>query len=176
MKTKIILGLFIFLGTSSVVLASDQTELNFPGKAESFKKVHPIFKTSCLPCHSAQLPLPWYGRLPGVQKEMKEEFAHAVEDLDLDAEVYVAGKSLSPETLKNIEKVVKRGKMPPKSYVALHWKARLSKSERDAILNWIQDERARTFSAPASVVQPTVAQPTSEESKKSNNPFKPFES
>lgn len=162
----IILGL---TGFCAAGIAKEELPVDLSGKAASFKNAHKVFRESCLPCHSAQIPIPWYGQMPGVKQIMKQEYREAIEELDLDAEVYVAGQAPSPETLDKIEGIIEKGKMPPLSYRLAHPKARLSKKEKQAILDWIRDERG---SLPA---QTGIAAGSGAAVKKTN-PFKPFDS
>lgn len=180
----LILGAFCSRG-----IAGEETSVDLSGKVDSFKKAHRVFQTSCMPCHSAQLTLPWYGRLPLVKQGMKKDYLKATKKLNLDSQVYVVGQPPSPDALNDIEHVLQEGTMPPRSYVLKHLSARLSKQEEWAILNWIRDERAAArapipiqpvVSQPAVVVSvsaSTDAQPEKKDSSapaRKTNPFKPF--
>ena len=183
----LILGGFCHSG-----LAKEEVLVDWSGKVASFQKAHKVIQNSCMPCHSAQLALPWYGRLPLVKQGMKKDYLKATKKLNLDSQVYVVGQPPSSEALNDIEQVLQEGKMPPRSYVLKHLSARLSKQEEWAILNWIRDERAAArvpvpaqpvLSQPAVVVSVAAPPPVVQEEKnessapaKKMNPFKPFNS
>lgn len=153
----------------------DSPRADFLGKTESFREAHAVFEKSCLPCHSGQLPLPWYGRLPGMKTVMKKEYREAVEGFNFDAEIYVAGKRPSSQALDKIEETLLDGSMPPKSYRAVHWSARVSKSEREVVLKWIEDEREKMEETkPAPEVKEAPAEEEVQAKPQPFNPFKPI--
>ncbi|HRK61063.1 MAG TPA: heme-binding domain-containing protein [Candidatus Omnitrophota bacterium] len=160
---KIFLLAAVFLGTAGLCAAQD-TSSSF-SKAKSFEKANEVFQVSCMPCHSAQTPVPWYGRLPVMSSAMKKEYRSAIKGLNLDDDVYLPGKKFDPETLDKIESVIQKGSMPPLDFRMRHWKARLSKKEKQAILDWISDERIKltALAAEAELLQRAVPEPVFQE-------------
>lgn len=146
-KAWFVLVVTAFLGCS-LAWANEPDFLS--GKKESFKEAHKVFQTSCLPCHSATLPLSWHEKLPIMNALKKKEYRKALAGINLDETIYLPEIAPSPEALNRIESSVLSGKMPPHDYVIRNWKARLSKKEKQAILNWIQDEKQPQQEPPAS--------------------------
>lgn len=156
---KAILFAAFFLGAAGACCAQDASAQYSFSKAKSFEKANEVFQVSCMVCHSAQTPVPWYGRLPVLGSAMKKEYRKAIKGLNLDDEVYLPGKKITPETLDKIESVIQKGSMPPLGFRMKHWEARLSKKEKQAILDWISDERLKlaASSAEALLTQNTVS-------------------
>lgn len=157
MKIRWLFCFALILLVPALCRAQEEQDAFFYGKTESFKKAHEVFQVSCLPCHSSRQPLAWHARLPVLSSLKKKEFREALNGINLDETVYVAGLTPSLETLDEIEAVIQKEEMPPFDYVVTHWKARLSKKEKWAILDWIRDERreylqAGAFSKPRTVV------------------------
>jgi len=140
-----------FFGMAGWCTAQDASPNSSFSKAKSFEKANEVFQVSCMQCHSAQTPVPWYGRLPVVSSAMKKEYRSALKELNLDNEVYLPGIKIAPETLDKIESVIQKGSMPPLYFRMRHWKSRLSKKDKQAILDWISDER-RAQQPPAQTI------------------------
>ncbi len=179
--TNIVNKIYIFiflLGFCTFSVAKEESSFDLSGKMASFEKAHQAIQTSCMPCHSAQLPLPWYGRMPGIKQQMKKNYLKAIEGLNLDSQIYVTGQPPSAEALGKIEEVLQKDRMPPRLYRLKHLESRLSQQEKWAILNWIRDERVgaqRLMQLPPPP-QAAPAPVSEKKAEKNNNPFKPFDS
>jgi hypothetical protein len=187
---------FFLLSGVALCSAQEESKSVFSGKMASFKEAHAVFEVSCLPCHSTAKPLAWHEKLPVMSALKKSEYRKALAGINFDETVYLAGAAPAPEVLDRIEQVILNGKMPPHDYIIRNWKARLSKKEKQAVLDWIQDERRLYQPAEAVVVENTLpptpdlkplkvlensfqpddlsdeAEPVSEV-ENSSNPFKP---
>jgi len=122
--------------------------------------------TKCAPCHSHEPSLPFYAKLPIASAMIREDVEEGTEHIDYLAELGQAdSRPASEVTLAKTEYVVRNGSMPPGKYVAMHWNHRLSASERDALLAWIDQVRAEHYAAPdlhadlkKSVVRPVATE------------------
>ncbi len=189
MTRKFLIIILMLVQFCGIGRAKEESAIELSGKAASFEKAQRVLQTSCMPCHSAQLPLPWYGRLPLIKQRMKEDYLKAMEGLNLDSQVYVVGQPPSGGALNKIEQALEKGTMPPRLYVMSHLSSRISQQEKWAILNWIRDERAKTqlsVPLPPQILPPSSppqeAEPVSKPAAipaapaKHLNPFKPFDS
>lgn len=111
-------------------------------------KVAHTLERSCASCHVADVKTPFYAKLPVASTIIESDMQAGLRDFDLGRGFVAAAMGPVPEpTLAMIEREVKEGDMPPLSFVAMHWTARLDEGERRAILDWVQDARAAQAAA-----------------------------
>ena len=122
--------------------------------------------TKCVQCHSREPGLPFYSRLPIAGSVIREDVEEGTAHIDYLLELGQVDKYPASEvTLAKTEHVLRNGSMPPGKYVAMHWNHRLSASERDALLAWIDQTRAQYYAASdlPSGVQKNVVRPVATE-------------
>jgi hypothetical protein len=103
--------------------------------------VKPVLKRVCYNCHSNTTVWPWYSNVAPaswlVGSDVKEGRSH----LNF-SEWGMYDSGTQSHKLRGIAEEVRGGDMPPWYYSLVHRDARLSESERNQILAWI-DERIR---------------------------------
>lgn len=108
-------------------------------------KMAALLEGSCADCHVSNVAPPWYAVMPVASSLIGKDKADGLAWLDLREALVGDGKEPSEADLAKIEATLQSGEMPPARYVALHWKARLSAADRDAVLAWIKDMRVKRF-------------------------------
>jgi cytochrome c peroxidase len=106
--------------------------------------------THCADCHDPSATRPFYGRWPRARDVMEKDVAQGLAAFDLDQAFASGPRDGAPEvTLARLEHVVRERQMPPGRYVALHWQSALARGDRETLLSWIHDTRARYYAPPA---------------------------
>lgn len=143
------------------------------GAPETYVAAAQALGQKCGNCHSAQGKLPFYAALPGASSLVKDDIRKGTEWFDMVATFATAPtQPVCEATLAKMEKSIQDDAMPPRRYRAMHWNGALSTGEKQAILSWIQQVRAKHYSSPASpdalktaVIQP-IPQPPQLDAKK----------
>lgn len=99
--------------------------------------VRPVFVKSCFDCHSNQTRYPWYAGLPGAKQLIQSDVAEAKEHLDMSGDFPFKGHGTPTDDLEAIRDTVRDSSMPPARYWLLHWSSRLSTTEKQAVLEWV---------------------------------------
>ena len=113
---------------------------------EGFVALQPVFQRACYDCHSANTRYPWYYKLPLVRGLIDEDIREARTHLDLTDGYPFKGHGRRADDLLAIKGALEDGKMPPLKYRLLHWNAKPSKNETDAIVAWV-DQSLRLLAA-----------------------------
>lgn len=103
------------------------------------KDVQPIFKRSCMDCHSGDTVWPWYHSIPGVRQYLDGHVEDGRHDLELGKGFPFNTDVPLPRHLRRIGFVVKDGKMPLWDYALMHKDARLSEADKAVIVKWAED-------------------------------------
>lgn len=112
------------------------------GKTPAFAKARKVLEADCLVCHSSKTVLPWYAGLPGVRQLIDHDIEEGREHMDMEKRLFAPGKTPSVHTLKEIRKEIRKDAMPPLVYKVAHWKSILSPEDKQAILDWVEEELA----------------------------------
>ena len=146
----------IALCSSAMIVTScvDSTYEQYEGNKA--KQVAAIIRDNgCLECHSANAPMPFYGKLPLIGPVVKADMVEGTRYVDFTALVEALENEapVSEADLAKLENTALSGSMPPAkfAYMPLHWGSSLNSEERGIILNWAKEERLASF------VSPTVA-------------------
>ena len=146
----------IAICSSAMIVTScvDSTYEQYEGNKA--KQVAAIIRDNgCLECHSANAPMPFYGKLPLIGPVVKADMVEGTRYVDFTALVEALENEapVSEADLAKLENTALSGSMPPAkfAYMPLHWGSSLNSEERGIILNWAKEERLASF------VSPTVA-------------------
>ncbi len=94
-----------------------------------------ILITSCYDCHSNNTDYPWYSRIQPFGWLLARHIRKGKTDLNFsEFGSYSLRRQISK--LKGIENSIMDGTMPLWSYTLLHKNARLSKEEKELIIDW----------------------------------------
>jgi hypothetical protein len=145
MKKKIILGLLAvivimqFFRIDKTNPESDPTmdmfvAENVPADVQS------IIKTSCFDCHSNQVRYPWYTNVAPVSWVVKKHINEGRDELNFNEwGTYSTKRKL--HKLEEIEEEVGEAEMPLAGYLIAHGDARLSKQQKQQLMNWAKGLR-----------------------------------
>lgn len=100
-------------------------------------KVQGILKTSCYDCHSNNTDYPWYVNIQPGGWWLSSHIKKGKEELNFN-EFGNYSPRRQQSKLKAISNSIKDGTMPISSYTLIHRNAKLSGTERELILNWIE--------------------------------------
>lgn len=116
---------------SGQVLSTDITKtVNVPDK------VLDIFKNSCYDCHSNNTRYPWYVNIQPMGWMMARHIRNGKEMLNFNEfGSYTSRRQISK--LKEIANQIKDDEMPISSYKIMHQNARLSKEQKDLLMDWM---------------------------------------
>ncbi len=96
-----------------------------------------LLKNACYDCHSNNSIYPWYANIQPVAWFMEKDIIDGKEKLNLsEFGSYSPRRRISK--LRDMEKRIKEGDMPLKSYKLMHKKARLSEEDKIVLINWIE--------------------------------------
>lgn len=109
-----------------------------------------IRENGCLECHSADAPVPFYGKLPLIGPVVQADMQEGTRYLDLTALVNALdnGAPVSQIDLAKVENTALSGSMPPAKYSHVHWGTRLDSEEKAVILSWAKNVRKNQFTTP----------------------------
>lgn len=138
----LMLALIAFGGSfSRIQVGQASPEVNDFIHAEPFhgSKVGNTMARACGNCHSNQTILPWYFHIAPVSWWIESHVRQGREALNFsDWTRYSAG--VRRNELESICPVISNGRMPPKSYTALHPEARLGAQDKKAVCIWAANE------------------------------------
>ena len=98
--------------------------------------VQDILKTSCNDCHSNNTNYPWYSNIEPMAWMMARHINNGKNELNFsDFGSYTDRRQISK--LKGIANQIKDDEMPIASYKMMHKNARLSKEQKDLIMDWM---------------------------------------
>lgn len=115
------------------------------GKSDRFVKVSQILQNKCVDCHSPGMTrMPIYSELPIAKQLMAKDIEDAGKRLILSQKLYSGEEAFTPLMLARMESVVRNGSMPPAKYLLMHWTGNLTDDEKQSVLAWIAEERAKS--------------------------------
>ncbi|CCE25722.1 cytochrome c peroxidase [Methylotuvimicrobium alcaliphilum] len=112
--------------------------------SDSFTKVSLILQNKCVDCHApGMLRKPFYAELPIAKPLMEKDMQQGSARLSLSKTLFSGEEVFTPLMLARLEHVVRNGSMPPTQYLSMHWTDSLSADEKQILLAWIAEERAK---------------------------------
>ncbi|WP_269936017.1 cytochrome-c peroxidase [Serratia liquefaciens] len=109
----------------------------------------------CDYCHTPSAELPFYASFPIAKQLMEYDIRLGYQSFNL-APVrasLIEDKAVSQSDLNKIEWVMQHKTMPPTRYVALHWAGQVNEQERETLLGWIAQQRARYYASNEAAVE-----------------------
>jgi hypothetical protein len=98
----------------------------------------PILHRACYNCHSNETMWPWYSSVAPVSWLLGSDVSEGRSHLNF-SEWGTYDSGTRSHKLRNIAEEVQSGDMPPWYYSIVHRDSRLSPSEREQILTWVQE-------------------------------------
>lgn len=100
-------------------------------------RVGSILRTSCYDCHSNETEYPWYYHVQPVSLLLDRHIARGKDELNF-SEFGTYSSRRQRSKLRSILTQVEEGKMPLRSYLLLHWEAKLTVEEKQEIIDWAE--------------------------------------
>jgi hypothetical protein len=116
-------------------------------RAQVRPEVNAILERSCNDCHSNKTAWPWYSQITPVSWYLTRHVNEGRRELNLSDWAKYDNRRAAHE-LQEICEQVKAGEMPMSSYLLLHPSAKLSETDKQALCDWTNQERARLAAQP----------------------------
>lgn len=159
----IVIGVIAYLTTVFLVDKEDQQTTKAKLMAVQFKTQQPLahqtyqllVSNGCENCHSQQAQLPFYAKMPVAKQLIKQDMDMGLAHFDIMPLLknLANNQPISEVDLAKLEVVIGNNTMPPARYTALHWRSSLSAENRQTLLDWIKQARARHYPQPVSAPQ-----------------------
>ncbi|CAI2482065.1 cytochrome-c peroxidase [Serratia liquefaciens] len=109
----------------------------------------------CDYCHTPSAELPFYASFPIAKQLMEYDIRLGYQSFNLEPvrASLIEDKAVSQSDLNKIEWVMQHKTMPPTRYVALHWAGQVNEQERETLLGWIAQQRARYYASHEAAVE-----------------------
>ena len=118
-----------------------------------------LFQRSCQNCHSDNIRLPWYSRIPPASWIVSNDIDNALRRVNFSHwDSYTANEQ--EKFLTRIGAAVRTGRMPLPRYTFLHREAVLAPQERRQIYEWSRAEKKRLQASGAETSSPSVGPPS----------------
>lgn len=103
----------------------------------------------CDYCHTPSADLPFYASFPIAKQLMEYDIRLGYQSFNLEPvrASLIEDKAVSQSDLNKIEWVMQHKTMPPTRYVALHWAGQVDEQDRETLLGWIAQQRARYYAS-----------------------------
>ena len=142
---KIALGLlivfiFIQLIPRSVNKSGQTLPTDIINNYQVPSEVQSILKKACYDCHSNNTDYPWYAHVQTFRLQLDRHIRAGKEELNFN-EYCSYSKKKQFNKLRSIRESLEEGTMPLKSYRLMHADAKLTETEKAAILKWVEDTR-----------------------------------
>ncbi|SKB33049.1 heme-binding domain-containing protein [Daejeonella lutea] len=145
MLKKILLGLLVILVLIQFIRpAKNQSNSATPDDIfnhyQAPDSIKTMIKTSCYDCHSDNTNYPWYSEIQPVAWWLDHHIEEGRNELNFsDFEAFNA--RFKSHKLDEVMDEVESENMPLKSYLISHQDAKLTVSQREAIVNWANQVR-----------------------------------
>ena len=135
----------VILALSNMIGLSGENEpIPIVSGSKSFANVSQILQSKCVDCHSPSMTrMPIYAELPIAKQLMADDIEKASARMLLSEPLYSGEISFTPIMLARLEGVIRNNTMPPNLYLMMHWTDSLTQQEKQIILNWLSEERAK---------------------------------
>lgn len=139
-KTAFI-GLIIFLLMQLYQPARNEnyepvSAANFTSVYTVPENIKTVLSTSCYDCHSNNTNYPWYSSVQPARFFMESHIKEGKENLNFD-EFGSYSKRKQRSKLESMVEQIEENKMPLKSYILMHKKAKLTARQKKEVMDWI---------------------------------------
>ena len=134
------------IGAGAVLLVAqlvpvDRSNPPIQGEVAAPAGVRAILRRACYDCHSNEVRWPWYGRVAPVSWLLERDVREGRREVNFSVfDQYPEKRRRRKWT--EIPEQVEKGEMPPWFYVAVHREARLSESDKAALVRWARERAA----------------------------------
>ena len=139
-KKALLFLLIAFVGIQFMPTTRNQSnevlETDFFKTFDAPNNIQQLLKNSCYDCHSNSTNYPWYNNIQPVSWFLEHHIKEGKKELNF-SEFGGYSKRRQESKLKSIVNQIKDDEMPLKSYVLIHQNAKLSKIQKETLLNWM---------------------------------------
>jgi len=96
-----------------------------------------VLKNACMDCHSDQTTYQWYHKFAPVSWLIANHIREGKHELNFSEWRSVPAMD-KIGALDHMKKEIEEGEMPLKSYTLIHANARLTKEQKDSLIQWIE--------------------------------------
>ena len=115
------------------------------------RNVDSLLRRSCYDCHSANTRWPWYSRVAPVSWLIARDVRHGRSNLDFSRWSIDPVREPTPEQrFRWMCDDVRRDIMPPRAYLLIHSRARLTHLEKEVLCSWTGRQPATALPQDAS--------------------------
>lgn len=100
------------------------------------KEVASVLRTSCYDCHSNNTEYPWYNKIQPAAMYLEDHIQHGKEEFNF-SEFSEYSDRRKTSKLKSFIRQVEQDEMPLDSYTLIHQNAKISDSEKELVLTWV---------------------------------------
>jgi cytochrome c peroxidase len=144
LTTLVVAGLALPISNLLGFAGENEPILVKAGSSEKFAQVSQIWQNKCVDCHSPNMTrMPIYANFPIAKDLIAKDIEKAIQRFVLIKEIYNGEIPLTPLMLARLESVIRNNEMPPALYLSMHWNGSLTQAEKQTILDWISEERAK---------------------------------
>ncbi len=98
-----------------------------------------LLKNACYDCHSDEMRRPWYASIAPVSWMMEQHVSEGKKNLNFSRWTdYTTG--IQAKKLDEMIEQLRQGSMPPSNYAFLHPAARLSASQTNALIKYLESQ------------------------------------
>ena len=135
------LGLVVVLLAIQLIPSDPATNPPVVAEVAVPDDVRRVLRQSCYDCHSNETHWPWYSGVAPAKWFVRGHVAEAREDLNFSAWNEIARED-RPDKWGEVAEEVEEGHMPLRSYLILHPEARLTDTDRAALVGWAERQAA----------------------------------
>jgi len=136
--------LVVFVGIQFIPTSRNQSDIvletDFMLVNDVPERVSKKLQVSCYDCHSNNTTYPWYNKVQPVAWFLEDHIKEGKSELNFSEWDNYSNRRKKSK-LKSIISQIKDDEMPLSSYTLIHGDAKLSKSEKELIIKWIDNLR-----------------------------------
>jgi len=141
-KRILIVGLFAFVGIQFIPAElnqqTDVSRSDFSDVYDVTDNVMNILEASCYDCHSNNTNYPWYSQIQPIRMMMDYHVEDGKDELNF-SEFGNYSERRKRNKLRAISEQIRESKMPISSYALMHQEARLTETDRELLIDWIDN-------------------------------------
>jgi len=110
--------------------------------SEEFRRVSVVLQQKCADCHTPKrTAYPVYSSLPIANRVIETDIEEAQKHIIFSDDMLRGKTPISALDRAKIQSAFLDGGMPPLKYLALHWDAKITRADKEALLTWLQSEQ-----------------------------------
>lgn len=122
-----------------------------PASAKSMQRqrAEAILSKKCMDCHSEQTVYPWYAEWPLAKQLIEADVNKGKKFFHLENELFSVedDKAIPKYIFARLGEVIEADSMPPLQYRVAHWDKVLSKADKQALRDWLDQYSATAIQA-----------------------------